>query len=865
MYKSLQRYHRVAEIAALALLFGIPAFGQAANDTSTAMATNSKVVRMEKFIVTDMQSFSDQAIPDKTPVAFTEFTKGQIVDELGSQDIPLVMNSSPSVYASADSGGAGDARVNVRGFDQRNISILINGVPTNDMENGWLYWSNWDGLGDVTSSIQLQRGMSAVTLPTPSVGGTMTITTEPAAMHRSYSLKAEAGYDNFQKFTGVLSTGLLNDKFAVTVGGVAKQGDETHSVRGTWTKGYGYYMGMFYKLNAKNRFEFFVIGAPQRHGQRTFASNIAAYDEAYARSLGYTDADIAGALKRGPVNAGLDFNPNWAPVSSSYAGLQYWNRGLHPREKSGFINERENYYHKPQINLNWYSTLSDRLKLASVAYFSGGFGGGSGALYNVNSIGQYSSSYAWAYVPYTDPTYGSAYDWDKIIAANAGTTTVRGTAKPEGLSLGILRNSVNVQSEVGVVSKLTYKYSPSLTFTTGVDWRTYEADHFQEVRDLLGGSYFMASATQASDFWADGTNTQLHLGDKVGYYYHSNVDWLGGFVQGQYDQGPVYGFAVYGYSLTDYEYTDQFHMDSAGQPIHLKSSNWTGQQVKGGLRYLLTKQFSVFGNAGWVTRAPVFTTVMDTYNSKLVANADNETFRSIEGGVRWESKDQKFNIKGDYYYTQWRNRSSVSTNATSVSYRRGIDSDNSGLELEAAYRPARWVRLKAAASVAKWNYTSDGRVETYSDNTHELLSSGTLYISGLKVGDAPQTQYAAGVTFYPAKGLSVIVQGRWYDRYWSDYDPTTRTDSTDRGQPWEIPSYSVYDLHVNYRLPLKSDRVVITAFLHVFNLFNKVYISDATDNSSYEGVSGAPSHSAQRAEVFFGSPLNINTGVRVAF
>lgn len=88
-----------------------------------------------------------------------------------SQDIPLVLNSTPSVYASADSGGAGDARLNIRGFDPRNISILINGAPTNDIENGWLYWSNWDGLGDVTSTIRVQRGLSAVTLPTPSIGG----------------------------------------------------------------------------------------------------------------------------------------------------------------------------------------------------------------------------------------------------------------------------------------------------------------------------------------------------------------------------------------------------------------------------------------------------------------------------------------------------------------------------------------------------------------------------------------------------------------------------------------------------------------------------------------------------------------------
>ena len=56
-------------------------------------------------------------------------------------------------------------RINVRGFNQRNVkNVMINGVPQNDMENGWVYWSNWDGVGDLTSSIQIKRGLSFVNL-----------------------------------------------------------------------------------------------------------------------------------------------------------------------------------------------------------------------------------------------------------------------------------------------------------------------------------------------------------------------------------------------------------------------------------------------------------------------------------------------------------------------------------------------------------------------------------------------------------------------------------------------------------------------------------------------------------------------------
>ena len=97
---------------------------------------------------------------EKTAVAYSDVNKDEISLRLGSQDIPLAMNLVPSVYATNQGGGAGDARINVRGFNQRNVAIMINGIPVNDMENGWVYWSNWDGLADATSSIQMQKGLN---------------------------------------------------------------------------------------------------------------------------------------------------------------------------------------------------------------------------------------------------------------------------------------------------------------------------------------------------------------------------------------------------------------------------------------------------------------------------------------------------------------------------------------------------------------------------------------------------------------------------------------------------------------------------------------------------------------------------------
>ena len=60
---------------------------------------------------------------EKTPVAYTTVDKEELEFRLGSQDVPMALNTTPSVYATQQGGGAGDARINVRGFNQRNVAV----------------------------------------------------------------------------------------------------------------------------------------------------------------------------------------------------------------------------------------------------------------------------------------------------------------------------------------------------------------------------------------------------------------------------------------------------------------------------------------------------------------------------------------------------------------------------------------------------------------------------------------------------------------------------------------------------------------------------------------------------------------------
>ena len=129
-------------------------------------------------ILTDVNVVSQLVVQRETPIAMTPVPADIIENRLGSQEFPELLNHTPSVHANKQGGGWGDAEVYMRGFDNSNVAVMINGIPMNDMENGTVYWSNWTCLSDITAELQSQRGIGACKLSTPSIGGTINIVTK---------------------------------------------------------------------------------------------------------------------------------------------------------------------------------------------------------------------------------------------------------------------------------------------------------------------------------------------------------------------------------------------------------------------------------------------------------------------------------------------------------------------------------------------------------------------------------------------------------------------------------------------------------------------------------------------------------------
>ena len=808
---------------------------------------------------------------EKTPVAYTTVGKEELEFRLGSQDVPMALNTTPSVYATQQGGGAGDARINVRGFNQRNVAVMINGVPQNDMENGWVYWSNWDGVADAAQSIQLQRGLSAVNLATPSIGGTMNIITNPASAEKGGKFKQEGGAGSFLKSTFNYNTGLMmGDKLALSGTIVRKTGDGI--IDATWTDAWAYYMGASFQANDKNRFELYAIGAPQRHGQNLYKQNIATYSQELAGDIdGYDESAYAEGAKF-QTEGGRTFNQNWGPVSSDYKGKQYWymygvgglfGGGNQDRYNSGFLNERENFFHKPLVNLNHFMTINDKTRLSSVLYWSGGSGGGTGT---------YGSSFRKPAVDgekwYRSSPWG--WDWDAAIATNSDRVDTDFHAT-ENRSKGILRNSINRQDTYGLISKLNYEVSDELELQVGLDWRTAGIEHAREVRDLLGGDYYV---DYADDNAPDGK--VVRLGDEIAYHNSTTVDWIGGFVQGNYTKDKLNVYGMGGLSSIKYSYQDHFTV--ANEVV--KADAISTFQIKGGAMYDVDDNVSVFANTGYVEKPPIMDNVI-YYDGTVASDPSNEAFISSEAGVNFSSDN--FAVKVSAYNTDWKDRNLTkavttgqgSSGDTDVIFLSGINQKHQGLEVEGSMQLNDMIRLNGAVSFGKWKFDGDA-AGNYQENEYNAdgqvvglkTTPYTYALDGLTVGDQPQTAYVVGAELTPIKGLRLSGIFKMYDNNYSDWSPNAReydgSDAdADREQVWMAPAYNRLDLHGSYKLP-KIGGLDMSLTGHVFNALDALYVQDAVDNSQYNGF-GDKMHLPHNAEVFLGTPRYANIGLVINF
>ena len=792
----------------------------------------------------------------KTPVAVTRISTKQLSEELGSRDLPMILNSSPGVYATQQGGGDGDARITIRGFSQRNVGVMIDGVPVNDMENGWVYWSNWFGLDAITGQIQLQRGLGATKLAMPSVGGTMNIITQATGGKRMIKVAQEYGSGDFLRTSLSYKSGTLKNGWGVLFSGSYKQGNG-------WVDGLNT-LGAFYYLKVQKKIKNHIIslsgfGAPQRHGQRSYNQPIAYWDSDFASGQGIPIYDTMSN-----IDYGRRHNQHWGYYTDSSSG------------KTSILNERMNFYHKPQITLKDFWKVNDKLSWSNLAYLSMGTGGGqrarnTGALIR-DSLGQ---------IDWNAIEYNNQY---KILFGQVYSTADPLYDSVLFKSSQVLTASMNNHFWLGGLSQFDYQANDYLMISGGLDYRYYRGEHYVEVRDLLGGDYWINDANLNS------SNPMKVVGDKVGWYdYHNHrhgfVQWAGGFGQAEYSKGRWTAFVnvsgvANGYKGVDYfmkkelvlsdttlfigatdtvSYNGQTYTNSSdGLTYNQTPWKWLGGfTLKSGANYNITEKSNVFVNLGFLNRTPQYSNVIDNNTNTFFEEVLNEKIYATEVGYGYRSK--KFSMNINTYFTMWENKPfpygvSVPDPQDPTVFVRanvnGMDALHVGGEMDFVYYITPKLNIEGMVSYGDWTWQS-------AETINVLGTEFTFDAKDVHVGDAAQSVYAISTRFEFIKNAYLKVKYTYFSKNYTNFDPFSLTGENGGTESWKLPGYGLMSAHAGYRIYLDNSILFIKA--NVFNALNSLYISDGRNNQN------GSSFDASSAGVFIGQGIRFNFSLGFQF
>jgi iron complex outermembrane receptor protein len=155
-------------------------------------------------------------LSEQAPFAKTNISKAQIALNNVGQDLPFLLENTPSVVVHADAGiGVGYTGIRIRGTDATRINFTLNGIPYNDAESMGTFFVNIPDFGSSVNSIQIQRGVGTSTNGAGAFGASVNLMTNEYNPTSYLSLQNTTGSFNSFKNNLVFGSGLIDNKFTI--------------------------------------------------------------------------------------------------------------------------------------------------------------------------------------------------------------------------------------------------------------------------------------------------------------------------------------------------------------------------------------------------------------------------------------------------------------------------------------------------------------------------------------------------------------------------------------------------------------------------------------------------------------------------
>ena len=187
-------------------------FGQVQKDTLDQLAAKDSFYNLSPVEVRAVRA------NEHAPVTKTNISKKEIEKQNVGQDLPFLLNQTPSVVTNSDAGnGIGYTGIRIRGTDASRINVTLNGIPYNDAESQGTFFVDLPDIASSLSSIQIQRGVGSSSNGAGAFGATINFSTNEVN-HKAYAeLNNTYGSFNTWKNTLKAGSGLIGHHFTADI------------------------------------------------------------------------------------------------------------------------------------------------------------------------------------------------------------------------------------------------------------------------------------------------------------------------------------------------------------------------------------------------------------------------------------------------------------------------------------------------------------------------------------------------------------------------------------------------------------------------------------------------------------------------
>lgn len=740
----------------------------------------------------------------ETPATFTTVGEDKLKSKYTTQDVPDLLKTVPGVFTTSN--GLGEADLIIRGFDAEHIQILINGVPTNDPESQVVYWSNWTGLSNNASNVQVQRGTGVSLMGSGAFGGSVNIETGMYSSVPKVTLRGSTGLfvtkgveggeldgksadgtGGFQNATPVnqnfsidYTSGQLYDgKLNIFLSYERKAGDSY--ANGTYYNGHAWYIGL-QSILGNHLLTLNAFGAPQRHNQARTSQ----------------DLELLERL-------GREYNRNNTPY-------------------------QENYYHKPQFDFHWDWNIGDQQNLNTNAFVTFGNGGGrylrndefdvtNGQIRRKEVSVANDWKYFGRHARFIHETTGNTLSGLNYDAANDVYTYSYGGITDTVTSSRMLisstfahswrNDSQNNHNQFGMNTAYTNRVAEWIGFTIGGEARHWRAQHtaesfdfsFTDLNDPENVAYYR-EVQRRYDY--DGIVTNLAGFGRLMIYPVPSVTVM---LDGQYasynskvEENPleIFDFAT-GMFTGDTYLATQDLKDSDGNPLFSSDEyerTFSFFQPKAGLNWNINDSWNVYGNYGiakkepkvgdWYSRSSGPGTNQPVDDSGNPIELKEETLTNFEGGIGFTHPNARVTL--NYFHSKFEDKIESVTNQAGdrVTMNAG-NATHSGIELAANGSYAGWDGFLSI---------SVGKNEWDDMNVDVIFGTPAEDVVGKVVPFAPENIYHAGIGYSFTPQFRIGVDGTAWNRYYGNYDNSAA-----------LPNYFALNAVVEYAFFLAGARI----------------------------------------------------------